>query len=1231
MKRKTQQNPPPRPQGGMNDAQKHSRRPRPLTVLMILLIIACLLVNTACAYDIFGRTPVPATGTEPADPETQALIEENKALIDEQAAEEAARKKDGSIGFVPSPDASKEGSYDIVVVDEDSAMEALVAMQGELGISDVKREYRCVKTDHNDFRDIYTMQQYYDGLEVVGGELKMKVDPSGNVVYVSGSHHPIGNLDTSTSYSENQARDILVRYLKQNYQVSDPDIDFNGKKVFLNQNTPTVIYAFNVGFNTFFVDGNNGTVFQMESSLRTIDTSFRLKGEEETWTLTVAVDGENNYRLASENQNISIYDTGNADGSFLSQGAFDTRILEPYYNTPYRFTAEDQSALNVYAVDTLVNMEITYGIFGEKFNWYGLTGDGNQHLPVFVYFENWSNAACCGNSFILMGRRRSKPNYSAQLEVLAHEFMHGVLNSKCRLGEGTVANSEASAINEGLADVFGSFTKSFYTNKEDWQIGDLRNAKTPTSISVYSQYVVGSSDCHDGTYLVSHPAYLMTQGIDGDESKKIDMDTLSNLYFNMTDGMVANETFQGLRLRVETEAITSNLSDKQIECVMDAMDKVEIPLSYQYALTPDATISFSDNRGNPVNTGELILRKSGSTDVAFRDHVDSLGKIALNDRLAPGIYYGEFRVSDDTSATIFSLAINDCVNEHDPYKDKAVVIVESTYISIVLDVSGSMDGTPVETAKNAAISLVETVHESAPWARINVITYSDDVSLLVGNNNDVMELTSAINRLGSGGGTNMYDGLKTGYLALKNGTNRMVFIMSDGMPNRGIDENGDYQSPILSLARDLRNSGTTIFSFGFFHSLSGSELTAGQSLMAGIASQNYSYNVRTLSDLNGAFTFIASQLANIGNTVHIEVHCPVDVRITYNGETLSSDKRDRNLSTSFGLITFEGEDDDVKIVNLQAGPDYDICLVGTDKGTMDYSIAFSDDSGEYVDERIFKDVPLTKSTVISTGAKQEKSTELRVDTDGDGAAEYVYTAGANKEAKKKNAVNPRIFVIIAASAIALLLIFIQIMLMVKRAKKPRSCPTCGAQRVKGANNCWNCGAKLPKVSILFPEKVRRKPQTRRAILTKLIVSVVALGILWGGIALYVSAPTKVYRNLRQGKYTTAARLYDQNVEGETISERVLSLMTSSYLSRLNRQMKEGKASKEAVVSVCQAVYQFDIGSASEKAETALNAMGVELKKAPEKPAPEDGNLSEQDADADESDASSKFKLGGLFN
>lgn len=348
-------------------------------------------------------------------------------------------------------------------------------------------------------------------------------------------------------------------------------------------------------------------------------------------------------------------------------------------------------------------------------------------------------------------------------------------------------------------------------------------------------------------------------------------------------------------------------------------------------------------------------------------------------------------------------------------------------IILVLDSSGSMSGTPMEETKKAATNFVNTILEED--ASIGIVTYDNSASTLSDFSVNKTMLTEVISSIWDGGGTNIEAGLAKAHSMLNTSgaKKKIIVLMSDGEPNDG--KEGDA---LISYADEIKNDGIIIYTLGFFENMHGNKSSA-QYLMEHLASDGCHYEVASADDLVFFFEDMADQI-NGQKYIYIRIACPVDVTVTYNGETLCSAEDKLNVRTDFGTLTFEdseneraaNEEDRIKVLRLKEGVDYDVQIAGTGRGMMDYTIGFMDESVEYSDFRRFEDVKITKKTVIDTVAAVSSESVLNIDEDGDGKYDLKLRAEENGYGEEIKHVAWLYYTIGGTILIILLLIYIKI-------------------------------------------------------------------------------------------------------------------------------------------------------------------------------------------------------------
>lgn len=191
-------------------------------------------------------------------------------------------------------------------------------------------------------------------------------------------------------------------------------------------------------------------------------------------------------------------------------------------------------------------------------------------------------------------------------------------------------------------------------------------------------------------------------------------------------------------------------------------------------------------------------------------------------------------------------------------------------LQIVLDRSGSMGGTPIANAKQAASLLVDTVADGQTGLGVasfaGSIAQDSAVRAIPDPGNEVKnQIKSIINNLRAGGATRLYDGALQSLSALEdyqvtNATTapQVVFLLSDG---RDTSSSASEQDVITTY----QAANVPLFTFGF-----GDASPTGSLLnMANATGGQYTFSPTDLSLITQAFlqaNAVASDLKNVVDT-----------------------------------------------------------------------------------------------------------------------------------------------------------------------------------------------------------------------------------------------------------------------------------------------------------------------------------------------------------------------------
>ena len=234
--------------------------------------------------------------------------------------------------------------------------------------------------------------------------------------------------------------------------------------------------------------------------------------------------------------------------------------------------------------------------------------------------------------------------------------------------------------------------------------------------------------------------------------------------------------------------------------------------------------------------------------------------------------------------------INDdsSLNNTDTAGDTITSFKGARDIYLVLDISGSMSGTPIEKMKDAAKQFCATMLEDKSGDnRIAIVTYGTDVNTY-SFSKDYAELANNIDSFKAKGSTAMYDAL----MAVKDmnekygneDATKHVVVMADGLPNVGATlSSGKYTSKDSSMYYKYGNAVYStaagmwpdylIYSIGFFHNLGGTQLKYGKTLMKDIQNALY-LEVFDPDKLLDAFKGISDKITDNGQTTAATTAAP---------------------------------------------------------------------------------------------------------------------------------------------------------------------------------------------------------------------------------------------------------------------------------------------------------------------------------------------------------------------
>lgn len=162
-----------------------------------------------------------------------------------------------------------------------------------------------------------------------------------------------------------------------------------------------------------------------------------------------------------------------------------------------------------------------------------------------------------------------------------------------------IYEGESGAIMEALSDILGELVEAWYMNDiPNWKHGTSRNIKKPVMTLNPDKYrgmfwedtYDFNNDyggVHNNSLVISHAAYLMWNGIDGNESKKLNEEQLAKLWYRAMLMMPQDCDFKQCRNLLELAANSMKLTPKQIKCIGEAFDQVGITKNIESPTVPN--------------------------------------------------------------------------------------------------------------------------------------------------------------------------------------------------------------------------------------------------------------------------------------------------------------------------------------------------------------------------------------------------------------------------------------------------------------------------------------------------------------------------------------------------------------------------------------------------------------------------------------------------------------------
>lgn len=252
---------------------------------------------------------------------------------------------------------------------------------------------------------------------------------------------------------------------------------------------------------------------------------------------------------------------------------------------PESWDTDGQDGVPGAAVDAHAHLARAWDYFQSAHGRAGWDGAGGGMRAVVHYGDQVANAFFDGAQLVFGDGNDTMTAPSAALDVVAHEYTHGVVAATAGLHPG----GESGAMNEGLADLFGCLVAWTSGQGGRWQIGETiyhpskgRNRAMrdlahphltgqPASISEIQPTSDDQGGVHTNASIVGHLGYLLVEGA----TKDGDLPAVASLGPDVTGRLF----YRALASYLFARAGFADLADALTAAAHDLGGGIELPVA----------------------------------------------------------------------------------------------------------------------------------------------------------------------------------------------------------------------------------------------------------------------------------------------------------------------------------------------------------------------------------------------------------------------------------------------------------------------------------------------------------------------------------------------------------------------------------------------------------------------------------------------------------------------------
>lgn len=269
--------------------------------------------------------------------------------------------------------------------------------------------------------------------------------------------------------------------------------------------------------------------------------------------------------------------------------------------------------------------------------------------------------------------------------------------------------------------------------------------------------------------------------------------------------------------------------------------------TYDITLSASSLVKTAETTERPVDVS-LVIDTSGS--MRWDASYELIGSKKVSELDTSKTYY--YLKNDKWYELVYSSNNGRWYTGRAEFSEATSKVKDTSTYTVYQKKNG--EKTRIQTVKDAAIAFVNNLRTTSPNSRVSVTGFSDSVTpdtelLCVGEGSDYNQIISAINRLGSEGGTYQHLGLNAAKRKLDASptADKYVVLLADGASSSATNAE--------ESAKAVKNAGIKLMTIGV-----GLTETTQKWLATLSSGEGYSFNASSTQEINQAFAFVSQTI-----------------------------------------------------------------------------------------------------------------------------------------------------------------------------------------------------------------------------------------------------------------------------------------------------------------------------------------------------------------------------------